>query len=72
VSGKSNVTLHGQDRKRTVILGTNNDNLNPSTATRSLMGFDKTNGLVIENLTIHNLTAQGGSQAEGPATTELR
>jgi pectin methylesterase-like acyl-CoA thioesterase len=51
VSGKSNVTLHGQDRKQTVILGTNNNSLNPSTATRSLVGFDKTNGLVIENLT---------------------
>jgi pectin methylesterase-like acyl-CoA thioesterase len=62
--GKNNVTLHGQDRKQTVILGTNNNNLNPSTATRSLVGFDAVTGLVIENLTIHNLTPQGGSQAE--------
>jgi pectin methylesterase-like acyl-CoA thioesterase len=47
-----------------VISGTNNNNLNPSTATRSLVGFDGTNGLIVENLTIHNLTPQGGSQAE--------
>jgi hypothetical protein len=62
--GKSNVTLRGADRKRTIIVGTNNNNLNPSTATRSLVGFDNTNGLRIENMTIHNLTPQGGSQAE--------
>jgi hypothetical protein len=62
--GKSNVTLHGQDRKQTVILGTNNNNLNPSTSTRALVGFDDSHGLVVENLTIHNLTPQGGSQAE--------
>ncbi|HWA76758.1 MAG TPA: pectinesterase family protein [Polyangiaceae bacterium] len=63
-SGKNNVTLHGQDRKATIIAGTNNNNLNASTATRSLIGFDNTKGLVIENLTIKNLTPQGGSQAE--------
>jgi pectin methylesterase-like acyl-CoA thioesterase len=64
MTGKSNVTLHGQDRKQTIILGTNNNTLNPSTVGRSLVGFDKTNGLIVENLTIHNLTPQGGSQAE--------
>jgi pectin methylesterase-like acyl-CoA thioesterase len=62
--GKSNVTLRGLDRKRTVIEGTNNENLNPGTATRALVGFDGTNGLLVENLTIHNLTPQGGKQAE--------
>lgn len=62
--GKNNVTLHGQDRKQTVILGTNNNDLNPNTATRSLVGFDALSGLIVENLTIHNLTSQGGSQAE--------
>lgn len=62
--GKSNVTVRGEDRKRTIIEGTNNENLNPGTATRALVGFDATNGLVVENLTIHNLTPQGGKQAE--------
>jgi pectin methylesterase-like acyl-CoA thioesterase len=63
-SGKSNVTLRGQDRKQTVILGTNNNNMNAGTVIRSLVGFDNTAGLIVENLTIHNLTPQGGSQAE--------
>ncbi|MFZ5889500.1 MAG: pectinesterase family protein [Myxococcota bacterium] len=61
---KSNITIHGQDRKQTLISGVNNNNLNPGTATRALVGLDGTNGLIIENLTIHNLTPQGGSQAE--------
>jgi hypothetical protein len=64
MSGKSNVTLHGADRKQTIISGTNNENQNPGTAKRALIGFDTTNGLIVENLTVHNLTAQGGSQAE--------
>lgn len=64
VASKNNVTLRGEDRKATVILGVNNNNLNPSTATRSLVGIDRANGFVIDNLTIHNLTPQGGSQAE--------
>ena len=70
VSGKSNVTLHGQDRKQTIILGTNNNTQQgsaASTSNRALMGFRNTNGLTIENLTIHNLTPQGGSQAEALA-----
>jgi pectin methylesterase-like acyl-CoA thioesterase len=70
VSGKSNITLHGQDRKGTVILGTNNNTQqgsSASTSNRSLLGFRNTNGLTIENLTIHNLTPQGGSQAEALA-----
>jgi hypothetical protein len=61
---KNNLTLHGQDRASTVILGTNNNNMNPSTKTRALVGADNAQGLVIENLTIENLTPQDGSQAE--------
>ena len=64
VGGKSRFTLRGSDRKRTILLGVNNNELNPSTATRSLVGIDDATDLVIENLTIHNLTPQGGSQAE--------
>jgi pectin methylesterase-like acyl-CoA thioesterase len=64
VASKNNITLHGEDRKATVILGVNNNNLNPSTATRSLVGIDRSSGFVIDSLTIHNLTPQGGSQAE--------
>jgi pectin methylesterase-like acyl-CoA thioesterase len=68
VSKKSNITLHGESRAGTIIEGTNNNTQqegnSPGTATRALLGFDGTNGLVIENLTIHNLTPQDGSQAE--------
>lgn len=63
-NGKRNVTIHGADRHGVVLNGINNNNMNPSTKTRALIGADGANGLVIENLTIHNLTPQGGSQAE--------
>jgi pectin methylesterase-like acyl-CoA thioesterase len=63
-SGKHGVTLHGVDRKTTVIAATNNNALNGGTKTRALVGFDATSDLVIENLTLHNLTPQGGTQAE--------
>jgi pectin methylesterase-like acyl-CoA thioesterase len=61
---KNNVTIHGESRTETVILGTNNNTLNPSTKTRALVGGDGSQGIVFENLTIQNLTPQGGSQAE--------
>ena len=64
VSGKSGVTLRGDDRKGTVILGVNNDGLNAGTAKRALVNIEKSSELIIERLTIHNLTEQGGSQAE--------
>jgi pectin methylesterase-like acyl-CoA thioesterase len=67
VSKKSNITLRGEDRAKTQIIGTNNNTQQGSSAgtnNRSLLGFDDTNGLVIENMTIKNLTPQNGSQAE--------
>jgi pectin methylesterase-like acyl-CoA thioesterase len=63
-TGKNDVTLHGEDRKATIIAGVNNNNLNGSTSTRALVSIDSSNKVVFENLTIHNLTPQGGSQAE--------
>jgi pectin methylesterase-like acyl-CoA thioesterase len=63
-ASKANLTIHGSDRKSTIIAGTNNNDLNPSTTTRSLVGIDSSTGVVIENLTIQNTTPQGGSQAE--------
>ena len=63
-ASKSNVTLLGEDRASTIIEGTNNDDMNPSTSTRSLVGIDSSSGVVVDTLTIHNLTPQGGSQAE--------
>jgi hypothetical protein len=63
-AGKQNITLRGADRKQTILSGVNNNNLNAGTKIRALVGADNANGLVVENLTIHNLTPQGGSQAE--------
>jgi pectin methylesterase-like acyl-CoA thioesterase len=61
---KTNVTIQGASRDGTVFEGVNNNNMNGGTKTRALIGGDGTNGLTITNLTIHNLTPQGGSQAE--------
>lgn len=63
-ASKNNVTLLGADRTGTIIEGTNNNTMNPTTATRSLVGVDASSGLVIDTMTIENLTPQGGSQAE--------
>ncbi len=61
---KTNLTIRGEDRKKVVLQGVNNDKLNPGTAKRALVGCDECQDLIVENLTIHNLTPQGGSQAE--------
>ena len=64
VNGKQNITLRGQDRKQAILSGVNNETLNGGTRARSVFGADGASGLVMESLTIRNLTAQGGSQAE--------
>jgi pectin methylesterase-like acyl-CoA thioesterase len=63
-SRKQKLTLRGEDRKATILRGVNNDTMNGGTAKRALIGVDEAQDLVIENLTIHNQTPQGGSQAE--------
>jgi len=64
LTGKANVTLRGEDRDGTVISYPNNENLNGGTAGRAMLTVLTGNGLTIENLTLHNTTAQGGGQAE--------
>jgi pectin methylesterase-like acyl-CoA thioesterase len=64
MSGKRNVTLRGADRAGTVITYPNNDMLNAGTSGRPMMFVTGSNGFVLENLTVHNTTPQGGSQAE--------
>jgi pectin methylesterase-like acyl-CoA thioesterase len=58
---KKNVTLRGEDRHGTVIAAMNNANLNPR---RREMFSVEADGFVLENLTLHNTTPKGGSQAE--------
>jgi len=88
--GKNNITLLGEDRKKTIIAYPNNDRFNnntggnpfgtttsaPATAPgsvdprrgaiyrRGLLLGHHVKDLVIANLTLHNTTPQGGSQAE--------
>lgn len=58
---KKNLTLRGEDRHATVIAATNNANLNPR---RREMFSAEADDFVLENITLHNTTPKGGSQAE--------
>src|SRR5262249_10100993 len=60
-SNKPLITLRGEDRKETVIAYANNANFNPNS--RSVVWVDA-GDWTIENLSVRNLTPQGGSQAE--------
>jgi hypothetical protein len=62
--GKRDLAIRGVDRKATILAGVNNENMNGGTAKRALIGVDASSGISFANLTIHNRTAQGGSQAE--------
>jgi Pectinesterase/Bacterial Ig-like domain len=66
IPAKHNLTFHGEDRKQTIIAYPNNDTLQMKLGTgyRSMIEAEGSNGLVFENLTLHNTTPQGGSQAE--------
>ena len=61
---KRDLTIHGADRKATILAGSNNERMNSGTSTRSLIGLDASSGITFANLTIQNLTPQDGSQAE--------
>jgi len=63
VSSKHNLAFRGQNRKRTIIAYPNNSNLNASTNTRPLFNA-VANDVSLDNLTLHNTTPDGGSQAE--------
>jgi pectin methylesterase-like acyl-CoA thioesterase len=58
---KKNLTIRGEDRKETIIAATNNARLNPR---RREMFTVLGDGFTLENLTLHNTTPKGGSQAE--------
>ena len=65
IATKNNVTFRGQSRTGTAVGYPNNANLAPGGSTQSRMAF-KVNSVnvAIENMTITNMTPQGGSQAE--------
>jgi len=64
LSGKREVTLRGTDAATTVISYPNNERLNPGTASRAMVTALNADDLIIEGLTLHNTTPQGGGQAE--------
>jgi pectate lyase/pectin methylesterase-like acyl-CoA thioesterase len=68
-SNKPLITIRGEDRKETVIAYANNSNFNPNS--RSVVWVDAADWTV-ENLTVRNLTPQGGSQAETIRTNAAR
>jgi pectin methylesterase-like acyl-CoA thioesterase len=63
VPSKHNLAFRGQNRKRTILSYPNNNNLNASTNTRPLLNV-AANDISFDNLTLHNTTPDGGSQAE--------
>jgi pectin methylesterase-like acyl-CoA thioesterase len=58
---KKNLTIRGEDRKQTIIAAVNNAKLNPQRRELFTMLADD---FRLENLTLHNTTPKGGSQAE--------
>jgi hypothetical protein len=60
---KSHLHFIGEDRKRTIIAGSNNDRFNSGRIGRSLVSVDA-DDFVMENMTVHNTTPYRGSQAE--------
>lgn len=58
---KQNLTLRGEDRHGTIIAATNNAKL--GTPRREMVAVEA-DDFTLENLTLHNTTPKGGSQAE--------
>jgi len=63
-NGKRNVTLRGAGATSTIVSYPNNERLNPGTAARAMVTALNADGLIIEDLTLHDTTPQGGGQAE--------
>jgi pectin methylesterase-like acyl-CoA thioesterase len=66
IAGKSNIRLLGGDRRNTVIAYANNDKLqaNGGPKLRALVSVENAADVTVENLTLRNLTPQGGGPAE--------
>lgn len=61
--GRNRVRLVGEERRKTILAGGNNDRLNPGPMARPFVSVDA-DDVTIENLTLRNTTAYRGSQAE--------
>lgn len=61
--GRNRIRLVGEDRKKTILAGRNNDKMNPGRMGRPFVSVDA-NDVTVENLTVRNTTPYRGSQAE--------
>jgi len=65
IASKNNVTFRGQSRSGTVVGYLNNAIIAPGGSTHARMAFKvDADNIAIENLTVTNMTPQGGQQAE--------
>ncbi len=66
IAGKSNIHLSGGDRRNTVIAYANNDKLQAGGGPklRALVSIENAADVTVENLTLRNLTPEGGGPAE--------
>jgi pectin methylesterase-like acyl-CoA thioesterase len=68
ILNKHNLTLKGEDRKHSIIAYPDNDRFNNDSANhtyhRGMLLAHHCDNLTLTNLTLHNTTPQGGSQAE--------
>lgn len=72
-SNKPQITVRGESRAGTVQRYANNCNLNCAVSGNYRTSFGvESNDFVLENITLHNTTPQGGSQAEALRTNGLR
>jgi len=63
VTAKNNITFRGQDRNLTMVGYPNNNSINGTTSKR--MAFKvNANDIAVENMTVTNMTPEGGSAAE--------
>ncbi|HEX8398526.1 MAG TPA: pectinesterase family protein [Pyrinomonadaceae bacterium] len=70
-SNKPFITVRGESRDGAVLQYPNNNNLNPSTVGRAMFGVEAAD-FNLENITLHNTTPLGGSQAEALRTNGAR
>lgn len=71
-STKPFITVQGEDRAQTIIQYANNNNFNTLTGNNRAMFNVDASDFTLRTITLHNLTPQGGSQAEAFRGNGLR